>query len=283
MRIASYVYDNITSYGVVVDHQVADVGKVLGGKYPDLKAVLEANALNEIRSICAESLPVIELGALNFLPTIPNPTKIICIGINYSSHINEFGMQMPEYPWIFTRYPDSLTGHRQSLFRPSVSEQFDFEGELALIIGRNGRNIKNENAMEYIAGYSCFNDGSVRDFQNHTDQYTPGKNFWRSGSFGPWLVTADEIPDPSTLTLETRLNGNVMQNAPISDLYFNIPFLINYCSTFTELNPGDVIITGTPGGVGFARTPPVWLKPGDTLEVEITDIGVLSNTVIQDE
>jgi 2-keto-4-pentenoate hydratase/2-oxohepta-3-ene-1,7-dioic acid hydratase in catechol pathway len=181
---------------------------------------------------------------------------------------------------MFTRFADSLTGHDCPIVKTPVSEQYDFEGEFAFVIGRSARYVKAEQALDYVAGYTCLMDGSVRDFQRHTSQFIAGKNFPRSGSCGPWLVTADEIPDPKALRLQTRLNGQVMQEAPTSDMRFGVAELRAYCSTFTQLEPGDIISTGTPSGVGFARKPPVWLKAGDVLEVEISGIGVLRNTVV---
>ena len=180
---------------------------------------------------------------------------------------------------IFARYPDSQVGHGQPMLRPRESVQLDFEGELAVVIGKVARRVPAARALDYVAGYSCYNDGSIRDWQRHTSQFTPGKTFPGTGGFGPWLVTTDEIPDPAKLTYETRLNGQVMQKAPLSDLVFDVPALVAYCSIFTTLNPGDVIVTGTTGGVGAFRKPPLWMKPGDVVEVEISGIGTLRNTI----
>ena len=174
-------------------------------------------------------------------------------------------------------------GHRQPIIRPRASERFDYEGELALVIGKRARHVQREQAYDYVAGYSCFNDGSIRDYQRHTQQWTPGKNFHHSGSFGPWLVTADEQPDPGKLRLTTRLNGNVVQSESVNELCFDIPALIEYVSTWTQLEPGDVIVTGTPGGVGAGRTPPLWMKAGDKVEIDITGIGVLENPVVDED
>ena len=205
--------------------------------------------------------------------------KLLCVGINYMPHIKEMGRERPERPVLFVRFGDSIVGHGQPLLKPRESEQFDYEGELAVVIGKRARRVSRERALDYVAGYSCFNDGSVRDYQRHSPQFTPGKNFHASGAFGPWLVTADEIPDPRKLTLTTRLNGAVMQHESVGELCFDVPQLIEYCSTWTQLEPGDVIVTGTPGGVGAGRKPPVWMKPGDTVEVEISGIGTLRNPV----
>ena len=204
--------------------------------------------------------------------------KILCVGVNYRPHIEEMGREVPDYPVVFTRFPSSLVGDGEILVRPRASEKYDFEGELAIVIGKAARHVSRERAYDYVAGYCCFMDGSVRDWQNHTHQFTPGKNFERSGAIGP-MVAAAEITDPTVLTLTTRVNDQVMQEGRVADLVFDIPRLVEYCSTFTELLPGDVIATGTPGGVGAARKPPVWLQNGDVVEVEIGGIGVLRNEV----
>ena len=204
--------------------------------------------------------------------------KILCIGVNYRPHIEEMGREVPKYPVVFVRFASSLVGDGEPIIRPQVSEQFDFEGELALIIGKSARHVSREDAFRHIAGYCCFLDGSVRDWQRHTGQFTAGKNFERSGAIGP-MVPAADIEDPAKLELTTRVNGEVMQKGKVADLVFDIPALVEYCSTFAELSPGDVIATGTPGGVGAARTPPVWLRDGDLVEVEIPGLGVLSNPV----
>jgi 2-keto-4-pentenoate hydratase/2-oxohepta-3-ene-1,7-dioic acid hydratase in catechol pathway len=190
------------------------------------------------------------------------------------------GRERPSHPVLFVRFHDSIVGHGQPLLLPPSSVQFDYEGELAVVIGKRARRVRKEQALDYVAGYACFNDGSIRDFQRHSQQFTPGKNFHHSGSFGPWLVTTEEVPDPSKLTLTTRLNGQVVQHESVGELCFDIPQLIEYCSTWAELQPGDVIVTGTPGGVGAGRTPPLWMRNGDNVEVEISGIGVLRNPVV---
>jgi 2-keto-4-pentenoate hydratase/2-oxohepta-3-ene-1,7-dioic acid hydratase in catechol pathway len=194
-------------------------------------------------------------------------------------HIKEMGRERPEYPVIFVRFASSLVGHGEPMVKPRASEQYDFEGELAVIIGKRARHVPRERAYELVAGYSCFNDGSVRDYQRHGPQWTPGKNFQASGALGPWLVTAEELPDPGRARLRTLLNGEVVQDASVAELCFDIPALIEYCSTWTELLPGDVIATGTPGGVGAGRKPPLWMKAGDTVAVEISGIGTLRNPI----
>ncbi|MDP6437686.1 MAG: fumarylacetoacetate hydrolase family protein [Gammaproteobacteria bacterium] len=278
MKISSIDLEGESVYGYLDDGVIRVPKPEFLVLYPDLKSVLAAEAYAELASTdIAETVSITEAV---FEPLIPNPGRIFCVGINFLAHMKEMGREPPDYPWLFTRFADSQVGHGQPMLRPPESEKFDFEGELAVVIGKVTHRVKAADALDYVAGYSCFNDGSIRDYQRHSTQFTAGKNFYHSGSFGPWLVTTDEIPDPTALNLETRLNGEVMQQAPINDLKFDIPALIEYCSIFCRLQPGDVISTGTPGGVGFARTPPVWLKPGDTIEVEIDGIGVLENPIV---
>lgn len=276
MRVTSFEKNGRKSWGVVTDAGLHDLGSAKGGRWPSLRAALAEGALAEAAQ---QDCPLIPIDEVTFLPVIPKPPKILCIGINYATHIAETGRATPEYPMVFARFGASQVGHGQPMMRPRESEKFDFEGELAVIIGQGGRRIAAADALGHVAGYAYYNDGSLRDWQRHTSQFTAGKNFPATDAFGPWMVTADEIPDPAALTLETRLNGQIMQQAPISDLVFDVPALIAYCSGFTLLEPGDVIITGTTGGVGAFRTPPLWMKPGDTLEVEISGIGTLSNKV----
>lgn len=277
MRLASFIVDGEPGYGLVVDDRIRPATPEFRVAFPDLRAVLAAEAAPRLSKNVGAEVPA---GThLQFQPPLPTPGKILCVGVNYRAHITEMGRSMPDYPVVFTRFASSLVGHREALIRPSASPQYDFEGELAVIIGKVARHVSRQRALEYVAGYTCFMDGSVRDWQRHTGQFTPGKNFERSGAMGPWLVTADEIADPARLKLETRVNGTRMQRGEVADLVFDVPALVEYCSTFTELQPGDVIATGTPGGVGAARTPPTWLQPGDTVEVEIGSIGVLESPV----
>ncbi|WPK03187.1 fumarylacetoacetate hydrolase family protein [Pseudomonas putida] len=278
MKIASFLYDGRSSYGVVSGDTVSDAGAVLGQCYSDLRSVLESSdGLAELAAL--RDAPVLSVEQVQWLPVIPNPDKVLCVGLNYLKHIVETGREVPKHPTLFTRFASAQVGHDQPLIQPKASTAFDFEGELAIVIGKAGRHISKENALQHIAGYSLFNDGSIRDWQRHTLQFTAGKNFVGSGSFGPWLVTKEEITDINSLVLETRLNGEVVQREGLDDLLFKIPELIEYISTFTELLPGDVIATGTPGGVGAFRTPPLWMKPGDVVEVEVEGIGTLKNTV----
>ncbi|MGI4797855.1 MAG: fumarylacetoacetate hydrolase family protein [Janthinobacterium lividum] len=275
MRLMSFVSNGQASWGVVEGDEVVD----LGSRAPSLRA-----ALGKLPGLTAEmgQLPRHKLSAVSFLPPIPDPDKIICIGLNYLTHILEGGRPKPEKPTVFTRWANSQVGHDQAIVRPKVSETLDFEAELAVVIGTPARHVSEADAMGVVAGYSCYNDGSVRDWQRHSSQFGPGKNFPKTGGFGPYLVTPDEAGDVARASLVCRLNGEEMQRATTDDLVFTIPTLIAYCSTFTELVPGDVIITGTTGGVGAYRTPPVWMKPGDVVEVEISGVGLLRNTVIQE-
>ena len=213
------------------------------------------------------------------MPLIPNPGKIICVGLNYSEHVKETNRTIEENPVIFHRFPESQTAHLQPIQRPIASHSLDYEGEMAVIMGEAGKHIKHEDALKHIVGYSCYNESTIREWQRHTRQFGMGKNFEKTGSFGPHMVLAEDIMNYKELTLETRLNGEVMQNAKLSQLIFDIPILISYVSKAMAWRAGDVLVTGTPGGVGFKRNPPIFMKPGDNVEVEITNIGVLSNTI----
>ncbi len=279
MKFASFTIDNTPSWGLVEGDDIADLGAVLRDRFPDLKSAIAADALTEAAA-AASSAPRHPLAAIGFLPVIPNPDKILCIGLNYETHRKETGRTEVENPTVFGRFANSQTGHLTNIVRPRVSTDLDFEGELAIIIGKPGRYIAREDAWQHIAGYACYNEGSVRDFQRHTHQFTPGKNFPATGAFGPWLVTSDEIDDLGPLKLQPRLYGQIVQEATISQLIFDIPRQIEYCSSFTRLEPGDVIATGTPGGVGSRRNPPIWMKPGDVVEVEISKVGTLRNPVV---
>ncbi|GAB5469933.1 MAG: fumarylacetoacetate hydrolase family protein [Rhodospirillales bacterium] len=243
---------------------------------PDL--VTKAEAL-----VSSSKAPALALDEVTLLPVIPTPGKVFCVGLNYESHRIETGRPESKYPTLFTRFASTLVAEGEALVCPRLSEKFDYEGELAVVIGKPGRHIAKADALSHVAGYSCFNDGSVRDFQRHSSQFTPGKNFDASAGFGPWLVTADEIPDPSALKLETRLDGTVMQAAGLDDLIFDVETLIAYISGFATLEPGDVIATGTPGGVGFVRKPPVYMQPGSSVTVAISQVGTLTNPVIAED
>jgi 2-keto-4-pentenoate hydratase/2-oxohepta-3-ene-1,7-dioic acid hydratase in catechol pathway len=282
MKLVSYTRNGTRGYGAVVEGGIIELQSKLGDRYPDLRAALSGDALHEIHGIIGAKPAIIPLDRVSLLPVIPNPDKILCVGLNYATHVAETRRPESKYPSIFTRFSDTQVGHGAPVLRPTFSERFDWEGELAVVIGRGGRHIPQTHALDHVAGYSCYNDVSVRDWQRHTHQFTPGKNFPGTGAFGPWLVTTDEIPDVTALTVTTRVNGKVMQQASVKDLIFPVPVIIEYVSTFTPLAPGDVIATGTPGGVGDRREPPLYLKDGDTVEVEIDRIGVLRNSVQAD-
>ena len=278
MKLATFRTSKGASYGVVVDKGIVDLGKRLGNRYPDLKALIAGNGFGEAAKLLSEKADF-RTEEISWLPVIPNPDKIVCVGLNYQDHVVETGRDNTEQPAIFLRVPESQVGHGQPIIRPRESTHMDFEAEIAVIIGAPGRRISQENAWKHIAGYSCYNDGSVRDWQRHTIQWTAGKNFAQTGGFGPWMVTADEIPPNTKMTLSCRLNGERMQHATTEQMIFKIPKIIEYVSTWTTLLPGDVLVTGTPGGVGARRTPPVWMKPGDKVEIEIDKVGILENTI----
>lgn len=279
MRLCSYLYQGQPAYGVMVDDWISNVSSVLGATYPTLASLI---ARDDFREICAEAIgrsDAIELADVVFQPPIPNPQKIICVGLNYQDHVVETQHLPTQHPTLFTRFADSQCGHDSLMLRPSESTQFDFEAELAVVIGKAGRSIQPGAALTHVAGYSCYNDGSVRDWQVHTTQFLPGKNFPATGAFGPFLVTADEVPDPQSLGIICRLNGETVQAACTSHMIHSVARLISYISRFTPLSPGDVIATGTPGGVGFTRTPPLFMREGDVVEVEIEHVGVLRNRI----
>lgn len=282
MKIASFVYQNRSTHGIVKGDHVIDLESLKSHLGADLKEAIARNRLSELGADALKDLPRLALSEITFLPVIANPGKVLCIGINYATHVRETGRDMPTYPMIFTRFADSQTAHLQPIVRPTVSHKLDFEGELAVVIGKTARHVKPEDALDYVAGYACYNDGSVRDWQKHTIQFVPGKNFPATGGFGPWMVTSDEIVDPQDLELTTRLNGEVMQHTRTSDMIFDVRKLIEYCTAFTELAPGDVIVSGTTGGVGAFREPPVWMKPGDIVEIEIERIGILRNSIVDE-
>src|SRR5579863_7033881 len=222
----------------------------------------------------------VDLNAVRILPPVPKPPKILCVGLNYDDHLEESGLKKPVYPEIFARFATSLIAHREPIRQPPESLTLDYEAELAVVIGRRGRRISRDRALDHVAGYSLFNDATIRDFQLRTPQWTMGKNFDGTGAFGPWLVTPDALPPGAHgLRIQGRLNGRVMQDTSTDKLIFGVPALISMISVAMSLEPGDVIITGTPGGVGAARKPPVFMQEGDVFEVEIDGLGVLSNTV----
>lgn len=280
MRFASFESNGQASYGLADASGIyRRVPAAFQARYADLKAVLAGDALVAAAEAAHTSGDSLTPKQVRLLPVLPNPGKLICVGLNYKSHVAETKRADSDFPSLFLRFSDSLAAHNDLVLRPAFSERFDWEGELAFVIGTGGRHIAREKAFEHIAGYACFNDVSVRDWQRHTHQFTPGKNFPGTAPFGPVLVTRDEVPDVTALTLETRVNSQVMQHASLVDLIFDIPTIVAYVSRFTPLSPGDVIATGTPGGVGDRREPPLYMKEGDLVEVEITGLGVLRNRI----
>ena len=282
MKLVSYQRAGRDGFGAVVHDGVIDLGAALGGRYADLKALLASGALGEAQQAIAGRTPDFALADVTLLPVIPNPGKIWCCGLNYGEHVRETNREVTEKPTFFLRVADSQVGHGQAIVRPAESTQLDYEAEIAVVIGKPGRRIAEADAWDHIAGYACYNDGSVRDWQKHTSQWVPGKNFWRTGGFGPWMVTADEIPAGAVMTLATRLNGQEMQRASTDMMIHGIARQIAYTSTIAPLQAGDVIVTGTPGGVGARRNPPVWMKAGDVVEIEVDRIGVLRNPVVDE-
>ncbi|MBU0642102.1 MAG: fumarylacetoacetate hydrolase family protein [Alphaproteobacteria bacterium] len=276
MKLCSFTKDGTSSYGLVNEAGIVDLGKRFDA--PTLRDFL---ATGDMAAAAALVSAEVDYGFddVTHDPVIPNPDKIICVGLNYHAHIEETGREKTPNPVLFARYQGSQIGHNAPLIKPLESDKFDYEGEVAVIIGKEGRRISEADAMGYIAGYACYNDGSVRDWQKHTHQFMPGKTFAGTGGFGPWMVTADEIEDHTKMRLQTRLNGETVQDTTLDMLVCSIPRLIAYCSTILPLLPGDVIVSGTPGGVGARRTPPLFMKDGDLCEVEVSGVGILSNPV----
>lgn len=281
MKLASYRADGKPAFGAVVGDGLVTLSERLKGRFRNLRHALEMGGLPELRQVAQGAKPDRKLSDVRLQAVIPKPRKILCVGINYKSHAAESGHDAPALPNIFTRFSDTLAGHEGQMVKPRASNNFDFEGELALIIGRGGRAINAKDALSHVAGYTCFCDGSARDFTKYS--LVASKNFPRTGPLGPWMVTTDEIPDPSKLVLKTRLNGQEMQKSGTDMLIHDIPAIIAFCSKFTELSPGDVIATGTPEGIGGKRTPPVWMKDGDVLEVEISNIGTLRSRIVDEK
>jgi 2-keto-4-pentenoate hydratase/2-oxohepta-3-ene-1,7-dioic acid hydratase in catechol pathway len=292
VKLISYRVVNRESWGTYAsDGGIIDLGAEFGTTIPTLRDYLAADDAAKAKVAeyvgtgfggnagKASDFPASDI---TLLEPIRNPDKIICVGWNYREHAKEAGIELPDHPTLFARWSNSHVPHENPILLPRESEKFDYEGELAAIIGKPARRVSEADALSYIGGYSIYNDATLRDYQRHSSQYMPGKNFFQSGAFGPCMVTADEIPEPADLTLETRLNGDVVQHTGIDDLIFSIPKLIAYISSFTELVPGDVIATGTPSGAGLGRTPPLWMKDGDTIEVEVSKVGILTNPIKAD-
>lgn len=279
MKLLSFEVDGSPKFGAWVNGGVVDLTQRLAGKFPDLLSVLQAGALPNVAEALEGAEPDFTLEQITFLPVIPSPPKIICIGVNYEEHRSEIGREPTLKPPVFGRFSNSQVGHLSVIPLPPESVKLDYEGEIAVIIGKAGRRISSDQVWEHIAGYAPYNDASVRDWQGHTHQWTPGKNFLHTGGFGPWMSTADEFGSDPELHLSTRLNGLEVQRATSRQMIFSIAELVTYCSTFTQLEPGDVIVTGTPGGVGARRNPQLFMKDGDVVEVEIAEIGVLRNVI----
>lgn len=281
MKLISFHHEGRDGYGAVVGDRVVDLKARLGARAPDLKALIAAGLLAEAASAAEAGAAdaALAFAGLRLLPVIPDPGKIVCVGLNYGEHVRETGREVTDQPTLFLRVPESQVAHEDDIVLPPESTRLDYEGEIAVVIGEGGRRIAEDDAWRHIAGYACYNDGSIRDWQSATPQWTAGKNFWKTGGFGPWLVTRDEIADDQVMTLVTRLNGVEMQRTTTDHMIHSIPRQIAHISAFMPLAPGDVIVTGTPGGVGARRTPPVWMKAGDVVEVEVDAIGVLRNRI----
>jgi 2-keto-4-pentenoate hydratase/2-oxohepta-3-ene-1,7-dioic acid hydratase in catechol pathway len=280
MKLASYLLPGSQekSFGMVVGCGIIDIGRHLGARFPDLKAVLKAEALAELAPFSQHPIDY-QASDVTFLPVVDQPDKIFCVGMNYAEKRKEFA-ETCDAPTLFIRFPDSLAGHACPVVKPDRSDEFDYEGELAVVIGKHARNVSRADALSCVAGYSCFMDGSVRDMQY--TWFTSGKNWVNTGGFGPWLVTRDDIANPQQLPIHTYLNGRQVQGDNTANMIRSVPELIEYISAFSPLSPGDVIITGSPGGVGKKRTPPLFLQNGDVIEVEIGGIGRLSNPVVSE-
>ncbi len=256
--------------------------KALFGGAADLDALVAegADALRKVGADVAARGAAVEESALAFLPPLVRAPKIICLGLNYKDHAAEGGFQVPEFPTLFARFNSSLTGHGAPIVKPPSSDQLDYEGELVAVLGKGGKDISKESALDHVVAYSVFNDGSIRDYQMKTPQWTAGKNFDNTGAFGPWLVTADQLPAGAKgLKLETRLNGQTVQSASTDDMVFDVATTISLLSTFMTLEAGDVLVMGTPAGIGLARKPPLFMKDGDVCEVEIEQVGLLRNPI----
>lgn len=277
MKLCSFTKDGVASYGLVNDAGIVDLGKRFDA--PTLRDFLASGQMDAAAKLVSADADY-AFEDVTHDPVIPNPDKIICVGLNYHAHIQETGREETPNPVLFARFAGSQIGHNQPLIKPLESDKFDYEGEVAVIIGKEGRRISEADAMDFVAGYACYNDGSVRDWQKHTHQFMPGKTFAGTGGFGPWMTTADEIADHTKMRLQTRLNGEVMQDTTLDMLVCSIPRLIAYCSTILPLLPGDVLVSGTPGGVGARREPPLFMKDGDVCEIEVSGVGILRNPVV---
>lgn len=280
MRLVSFRHAGTSKFGAAIDGGIVDLSERTGARWPSLRAAIAARGLDELAAAAKDAKADLRFGEVDLLPVIPDPDKILCIGLNYASHVGEVGRQVPAQPSVFSRLHSTLVAHGGDIVRPRASIDFDFEGELAIVIGERCRHVSRASALSVIAGYTCFLDGSVRDFQKHS--VTAGKNFPATGPLGPWMVTTDVIADPQRLELTTRLNDTVVQRDTTDHMIFDVATIIEYLSTVTWLEPGDIIATGTPDGVGTGRKPPLWMKPGDKVDVEISGIGTLSVNVVDE-
>lgn len=279
MRFASFHHQGRNGFGVVAGDHVVD----MSGEVASLREALELWGPDGLRARAATVTgPRVPLAGLQWLPPITHPHKTLCVGLNFYAHAKEANMAVPEHPSMFVRFPESQVGHGAPVVRPRASHQFDYEAELAVVIGRKGRHVTEDKAQEIVFGYACFAENSVRDWQMHGRQATAGKNFFASGAFGPWIVTPDETGPVEKMDVIGRLNGRELQRDSAANMIFSVARTIAYVSTFAELLPGDVLVLGTPAGVGFTRKPPIWLVPGDTFDVEITGVGTLSNPVVDE-
>jgi 2-keto-4-pentenoate hydratase/2-oxohepta-3-ene-1,7-dioic acid hydratase in catechol pathway len=287
MRFASFKRNGQAGLAAAVNGHSEFRGIFVGEPgYPGDLADLIASGGDKLQSAGRDlqAGAVIDLSEVELLPPLPAPGKIICIGLNYADHSAESGFRQPDYPTVFGRFNSSLIGHGAPIIRPRVSEQLDYEGEFVAVIGTGGRDIPKATALAHVAGYSLFNDASIRDFQFKAPQWTVGKNFDDTGAFGPYFVTADELPPGCKgLRLQTRLNGEIVQDASTDDLVFDVATLVSVLSEAFTLSPGDLIVTGTPAGVGLARKPQLWMKAGDICEVELEGLGILSNGIANQE
>lgn len=283
MRFASYRVNGRDRYGVMAGSGIVDLTGRIGGRYPSLVSLLAADGVDAARAAAEAASPDFGVDEVDYLPLTAEPVNIFCVGVNYRDHRAETGRadEQEQFPTGFSKLRESLVGHNQPLARPRASHALDFEAEYAVVIGRAARNVAEAEALEFVAGYTILNDGTIRDYQYERGVFQ-GKNFWHTGACGPCMVTRDAAPAWKDTVVETRLNGEVMQHATVDMLIMGVPFLVSYFSRQTLLKPGDMIATGTPGGVGHRRKPPVYLKPGDTLEMEITGIGILRNPVVDE-
>jgi 2-keto-4-pentenoate hydratase/2-oxohepta-3-ene-1,7-dioic acid hydratase in catechol pathway len=280
MRLLSFRHAGASKFGALVESGIVDLSARTQGRWSGLRDVLTAKALPELAALAKGATADLQLADVELLPVIPDPEKILCIGVNYASHAAEVGRELPPAPSVFSRLHNTLVPAGGNIVRPKASIAFDYEGELAVIIGERCRHVSRGRALSVIAGYTCFIDASVRDFQKHS--VTAGKNFPATGPLGPWMVTSDVVTDPQRLELTTRLNGDIVQRDTTDHMIFDVATIIEYLSTVTWLEPGDIIATGTPDGVGLGRKPPLWMKGGDKLEVEISGIGTLNVNVVDE-